>query len=122
METQKFNKTLLGNVALVTGGSRGVGLSIALELAKRGCDICFTYLKDHNSAKIAHEQLLKSGNKIIKIRSHMGDPESINKVIDIIKKDVRINGVISDSELKKLFNEKNYLKKINYIFSKVFKH
>ena len=42
--------------------------------------------------------------------------------IDIIKKDVRINGVISDSELKKLFNEKNYLKKINYIFSKVFKH
>ena len=58
METQKFNKTLLGNVALVTGGSRGVGLSIALELAKRGCDICFTYLKDHNSATIAHEQLL----------------------------------------------------------------
>lgn len=87
METQKFNKTLLGNVALVTGGSRGVGLSIALELAKRGCDICFTYLKDHNSAKIAHEQLLKSGNKIIKIRNHMGDPESINKVIDIIKKE-----------------------------------
>ena len=42
--------------------------------------------------------------------------------LDVIKKDKRINGVISDSELKKLFNEKNYLKKINYIFSKVFKH
>ena len=41
--------------------------------------------------------------------------------LDVIKKDKRINGIISDSELKKLFNEKNYLKKIDYIFSKVFK-
>ena len=42
--------------------------------------------------------------------------------LEIIKKDKRINGIISDSELKKLFNEKNYLKKIDYIFSKVFKN
>ena len=41
--------------------------------------------------------------------------------LDVVKKDKRINGIISDSELKKLFNEKNYLKKIDYIFSKVFK-
>jgi len=41
--------------------------------------------------------------------------------LDVIKKDKRINDIISDSELKKLFNEKNYLKKIDYIFSKVFK-
>ena len=42
--------------------------------------------------------------------------------LEIIKKDKRINGIISDSELKKLFNEKNYLKKTDYIFSKVFKN
>ena len=41
--------------------------------------------------------------------------------LEVIKKDKRVNGVISDSELEKLFNEKNYLKKIDYIFSKVFK-
>ena len=40
--------------------------------------------------------------------------------LEVIRKDKRINTVISDSELKKLFNEKNYLKKIDYIFSKVF--
>ena len=40
--------------------------------------------------------------------------------LEIVKKDKRINSVISDSELKKIFDEKNYLKKINYIFSKVF--
>ena len=42
--------------------------------------------------------------------------------LEIIKKDKRINSIISDFELKKLFNEKNYLKKIDYIFSKVFKN
>ena len=40
--------------------------------------------------------------------------------LEVIRKDKRINTVISDSELRKLFNEKNYLKKIDYIFSKVF--
>ena len=40
--------------------------------------------------------------------------------LEVIKKDKTINSVISDSELEKLFNENNYLKKIDYIFSKVF--
>jgi len=40
--------------------------------------------------------------------------------LEVIRKDKRINSVISDSELEKLFNENNYLKKIDYIFSKVF--
>ena len=40
--------------------------------------------------------------------------------LEVIRKDKRINSVISDSELEKIFNENNYLKKIDYIFSKVF--
>ena len=41
--------------------------------------------------------------------------------LEVIKKDKKIIGIISDSELKKLFNERNYLKEIDFIFSKVFK-
>ena len=41
--------------------------------------------------------------------------------LDIIKKNKRIIKVINCSELEKLFNEKNYLKKTDFIFSKVFK-
>ena len=41
--------------------------------------------------------------------------------LSIIKKDKIISKAISYSELEKLFNEKNYLKKIDFIFSKIFK-
>jgi len=43
---------LSGKVALVTGGSRGIGRAIALELASRGADIAFNYFRNH---KAAHE-------------------------------------------------------------------
>ena len=40
--------------------------------------------------------------------------------LETIKEDKDIRGILSDSELSKLFNTNNYLKKIDYIFSKIF--
>ncbi len=43
--------SLKGKVALVTGGSRGIGAGIALELAKEGADIAFTYASNATAAQ-----------------------------------------------------------------------
>ncbi len=39
-----------GKVALVTGGSRGIGAAIAVRLAEEGADVAFTYEQDTESA------------------------------------------------------------------------
>ncbi len=43
--------SLKGKIALVTGGSRGIGAGIALGLAKEGADIAITYVSNPDGAK-----------------------------------------------------------------------
>ena len=43
--------TLDGRLALITGGSRGIGRTIAVDLARRGADVAFTYLRNEDAAK-----------------------------------------------------------------------
>ena len=52
---------LSGKVALVTGGSRGIGRGIALELAKAGCSVIINYRKDKSGAEETLDILNKIG-------------------------------------------------------------
>ena len=46
-----------GKNTLITGGSRGIGKAIALEFARRGSNIIFNYLKDHEAALKTEDEL-----------------------------------------------------------------
>ncbi|MFL2756624.1 MAG: SDR family oxidoreductase [Dehalococcoidia bacterium] len=89
-----------GRNTLITGGSRGIGKAIALEFARRGSNIIFNYLKDHESAQKTEEELNDLGVKCLKIKAHLGDPDKIEDLFNEISKkfgtlDVLINNAAS---------------------------
>ena len=92
--------TFGGRAALVTGGSRGIGRAISLELARRGADVAFNYLRDHEAAAAAEEEISALGVRCLKVRAHLGDVEKIRALFDRVRSafgrlDILINNAAS---------------------------
>ena len=77
--------SLDGKVALITGGSRGIGRAIALELAGRGADIAFNYLRNHRAASEAVEAIESHGVRCLRVRAHLGDDDKIDDLFGVIE-------------------------------------
>jgi NAD(P)-dependent dehydrogenase (short-subunit alcohol dehydrogenase family) len=60
-------------IALITGGNRGLGRSMALHLAERGVDIVFTYRANEKEASEVKELIAKQGRKVAALRLDVGD-------------------------------------------------
>jgi 3-oxoacyl-[acyl-carrier protein] reductase len=56
-------------VAIVTGGTRGIGRAIALELARAGCDLVITYRSDEAAAAAARREIEGVGRRVEALRS-----------------------------------------------------
>ena len=87
-------------MALVTGGSRGLGLAIAQDLASRGADIAFNYLRNHSAARSAAASIEALGVRCLRVRAHLGDPESIRSLVDAVEReygrlDILVNNAAS---------------------------
>jgi 3-oxoacyl-[acyl-carrier protein] reductase len=54
---------LEGKVAIVTGGSRGIGAATALKLAALGADVAITYGKSKDAADAVSQQIIALGRK-----------------------------------------------------------
>lgn len=80
--------TFAGKIALVTGGSRGIGKAIALELARRGADIAFNYFRNHAAAAETQHEIEQLGRRCLCLRAHLGDTERIHEMFAKIEKDL----------------------------------
>ena len=60
-------------IALVTGGSRGIGQNIALSLARKGNDIIITYLNNKESAEKTVADILALGRKAVALQLNTAD-------------------------------------------------
>ena len=91
---------LAGKVALVTGGSRGIGRAIALELARRGADIAFNYMRNHRAARDTEAALLEAGARCLRVRAHLGDEAAIGRLFESVERefgrlDILVNNAAS---------------------------
>jgi enoyl-[acyl-carrier protein] reductase III len=75
-----MQKTLAGKVALVTGGSRGIGKAISIALAQQGCSVALNYLSDHESAEETAHTIRTLGVEALLLQSHIGNQDSRNEL------------------------------------------
>ena len=100
---------LTGNACLVTGGSRGIGRAIALELGRRGASVAVGYAHDAEAAEAVVEQIATSGGEGFAFGCDVRDPVAIESAVaDILgrfgKIDVLVNnaGITRDRSLAKM--------------------
>jgi 3-oxoacyl-[acyl-carrier protein] reductase len=71
-----MNRKLEGKIALVTGGSRGIGAAIAKRLAGDGAKVAITYAKGGDAAASVVQEIERDGGKAIAIQADATDAEA----------------------------------------------
>jgi len=77
-----MTKKLAGKVALVTGGSRGIGAAIAMRFAADGADVAISYAASPDRAKQVAKQIESEGARAFAVKADQADPK---QVIDLVK-------------------------------------
>lgn len=107
-----ISKPLEGKVAVVTGGSRGIGATIAKLLAKKGAYVAINYQSRMDSAEAVVKEIEDQGGVSCAIRSDVSKPSDVKSLIEEVKNrygniDILINnaGITRDRTFRKLSNE-----------------
>src|SRR5580704_6108366 len=78
----KNGKKLAGKVALVTGGSRGIGAAIAKRLATDGASVAITYTKAADAAASVTKEIERAGGKAIALQADAADAGAVKAAVE----------------------------------------
>jgi len=91
---------LTGKKALVTGGTRGIGKAVALDLAAMGADVAINFFRSRESAKAAVAEIESKGVKSVALRANMGNEEQIPAMFEQLKSEFgRLDILVSNAAL-----------------------
>ncbi|MCR6107108.1 3-oxoacyl-[acyl-carrier-protein] reductase [Salipaludibacillus agaradhaerens] len=101
-----------GQHALVTGGSRGIGKAICLELAEQGVNVAVNFSGNREKAEAVAEQCRQLGVEALAVQADVGNADSVKQMIDTVMKafgsiDILVNnaGITRDTLIMRMKEE-----------------
>ena len=95
-------KLLESKVAIITGGSRGIGKSICETFAQNGCDVAFTYNNSRDSAEALAKELNSTGIKAKSYKSDASNFDDATKLVEDVLNDFgKIDILVNNAGIKK---------------------
>lgn len=103
---------LEGKVAIVTGGTRGVGKAIALAYAREGADVAINYTRSQDAALAIVDEVKKMGRKGLSFKVDVADRKQVQEMVDKVigecgRVDILVNnaGISQPAMLHKMTEE-----------------
>ena len=93
-----MSQPLAGKIAVVTGGSRGIGRAIANKLSSAGCDLAIVYHNSHEEAEQVCVAARKLGRRAMAIQADVSNPESVGEAFATFRQEFeRLDFAVSNA-------------------------
>lgn len=73
---------LKGKVAVITGGSKGIGTAVAKRFGQEGMKVVINYNSDDAGAELAAEAVRCAGGEAVAVKAHVGTEEGVQSLVD----------------------------------------
>ena len=91
-----------GKVAMITGGTRGIGKGIVEKFISEGAKVAFTYVSSPEKAEETRKELEANGGDVIAIQSNAGEMDDCQKAVDqVLEKYERLDILVNNAGITK---------------------